>query len=83
VSRGQTTRVVRAYSINDVPVRRPEAEGAQLGQLESMLLARVDGKRSIGDIGGLLELTIAEASLIVRRLVELEIVTIEPAKEQE
>jgi hypothetical protein len=69
--------------MNDVPVRRPEAAEAALGQLESMVLARVDGKRSIGDIGGLLELTIAEASLLVRRLVELEVVVVEPAKEQE
>lgn len=83
MSHGQTTRVVRAYSMNDVPTRRPDAADAELGQLESMVLARVDGKRSIGDIGGLLELTIAEASLIVRRLVELEIVTVEAAKPQE
>jgi hypothetical protein len=69
--------------MNDVPVRKADAPDAELGQLESMVLARVDGKRTIGDIGGLLELTVAEASLIVRRLVELEIVRVEPAKPEE
>jgi hypothetical protein len=69
--------------MNDVPVPKPEAEALVLGQLESMFLSRVDGKRSIGDIGGLLELSIAEASLIVRRLMELGAIGVVSPEEPE
>ncbi|MGZ3449027.1 MAG: hypothetical protein ACXVEF_05485 [Polyangiales bacterium] len=76
-SQGQTKRVARTHSMDDVPIRKPAADGISLGQLETMFLARVDGKRSIGDIGGLLELSIAEASRMVGRLVELGAIDVE------
>lgn len=78
--RHQTTRIVRPHAMDD----RPHRVGAlpnEVGELEKLVFARVDGRRTIGDIAGLLSLAPAEASLVIRRLIELGAVQVTAGEE--
>jgi hypothetical protein len=58
-----------------VPIRTDLAAGCPVGEVERLVLARVDGVRSIGDIASLLGLTTREGAMVIARLEELGAVT--------
>lgn len=73
--RRRATPVVAAGfddSIAELSVPRPRgSRRAPLGPLEQLVMQRVDGRRSLADIAGLLELSSREILALVLRLEEL------------
>ncbi len=54
-----------------IPTRTEVAAGCPLGEIERMVLTRVDGSRTIADISALLGLTTHEGAMVITRLAEL------------
>jgi hypothetical protein len=54
-----------------IPTRTELASGTPLGETERLVLARVNGSRTISDISGLLGLSTHEGGMVMARLAEL------------
>lgn len=72
----QATRATDAVDENAVPTLTEVAAGCPLGDLERMVLARVNGTRNIGDIAALLGLTTQEGAMLLARLAQLGAVSL-------
>jgi len=68
---GHPTRALAAHDGNAIPTRTEVAAGCPVGEVERLVLARVDGRRTISDIAGLLGLTTHEGVMVLTRLAEL------------
>lgn len=79
----QPTRTVPAQDGKAVPVRSDGARGTPLGEVERLVLSRVDGCRNISDISALLGFATSEGVMVVARLAELGAITLSSAVDVE
>src|SRR5581483_8390111 len=64
-------------------VPMPTGQRPPLGPVEGFILSKVDGRRTLADIGGLAGLSVLEVAVLVARLEELGAVTLKRATPSE